>query len=154
MPNGAASEPAKAFEAFTPWLNQVDEIVICGDTDLPGRTLVKHLSDYFGTRSLHVVLPGDCKDISDVLAAYGAEVVRQIIDSAHSVRASDIITVHERETEIMNVLHGEFDHGYQVGQGPLTDHVLHPTDQGGLIIATGKANAGKTDPMYTYQSKA
>lgn len=147
MPNGAASEPAKAFEAFTPWLNQVDEIVICGDTDLPGRTLVKHLSDYFGTRSLHVVLPGDCKDISDVLAAYGAEVVRQIIDSAYSVRASDIITVHERETEIMNVLHGEFDHGYQVGHGPLTDHVLHPTDQGGLIIATGKANAGKTDFM-------
>lgn len=147
MPNGAASDPAKAFEAFTPWLNQVDEIVICGDTDLPGRTLTKHLSDYFGTRSLHVMLPGDCKDISDVLAAYGAEVVREIIDSAHSLRASDIITVHERETEIMNVLHGEFDHGYQVGHGPLTDHVLHPTDQGGLIIATGKANAGKTDFM-------
>lgn len=147
MPNGAASDPAKAFEAFTPWLNQVDEIVICGDTDLPGRTLVKRLSDYFGTRSLHVMLPGDCKDISDVLAAYGAEVVHQIIDSAHSLRASDIITVHERETEIMNVLHGEFDHGYQVGHGPLTDHVLHPTDQGGLIIATGKANAGKTDFM-------
>jgi len=38
---------------------------------------------------------------------------------------------------ILNVLHGEYDHGYDVGYGPLTDHVFHPTDQGGLIIETG-----------------
>ena len=91
------------------------------------------------------VLPGGCKDISDVLVAYGADVVREIIGSACPHRTSDIITVSERADEIMNVLNGNYDHGYDVGYGPLTDRVFHPTDQGGLIIATGKPNSGKTD---------
>ena len=48
VPNGAASDLSKGFEAFRPWLDRVQELVICGDSDLPGRTLVKHLADYFG----------------------------------------------------------------------------------------------------------
>lgn len=143
--NGAAVDPKKMFEAFIPWLDQVDEFVICGDTDLPGRTLVKQLTDYFGARSLLVRLPGDCKDINDVMTIYGPDVVREVIHSASPVRSADIVTVNERQSDIMNVLHGEYDHGYEVGYGPLTNHVFHPTDQGGLIILTGKPNAGKTD---------
>ena len=73
----------------------MQELVICGDSDLPGRTLVKHLADYFGTRCLFTVLPGGCKDISDVLVAYGADVVREIIGSACPHRTSDIITVSD-----------------------------------------------------------
>ena len=145
VPNGAASDLAKTFEAFEPWLDQVRDIVICGDRDLPGRTLIKHLTDYFGARSLLTTLPGDCKDISDVLATYGSNVVREIIESAEAQHTSDIITVSERTNEILDALHGEYDHGYDVGYGPLTDHIFHPTDQGGLIITTGKPNSGKTD---------
>ena len=145
VPNGAASDLAKTFEAFEPWLDQVRDIVICGDRDLPGRTLIKHLTDYFGARCLLTILPGDCKDISDVLATYGINVVREIIESAEPQHTSDIITVSERSNEIMDALHGEYDHGYNVGYGPLTDHIFHPTDQGGLIITTGKPNSGKTD---------
>ena len=141
VPNGAASDLSKSFEAFEPWLDQVRDIVICGDTDLPGRILVKHLTDYFGARCLLTTLPSDCKDISDVLATYGVEVVREIIETARPQHTSDIITVNERADEILNALHGEYDHGYE----PLTDHVFHPTDQGGLIITTGKPNSGKTD---------
>lgn len=145
VPNGAASDLSKGFEAFRPWLDRVRELVICGDSDLPGRTLVKHLAGYFGTRCLFTVLPGGCKDISDVLVAYGADVVREIIGSACPHHTSDIITVSERADGIMDVLNGNYDHGYDVGYGPLTDRVFHPTDQGGLIIATGKPNSGKTD---------
>lgn len=145
IPNGASSELHKAFEAFIPWLKQADEIVICGDTDLPGRVLTKHLADYFANRCLFTTLPADCKDISDVLALYGADTVHDIIDSACARHTADLVTVDEREEEIINVLHGNYDHGYQVGYGPLTDEVFHPTDQGGLIIITGQANAGKTD---------
>lgn len=63
-------------------MEQVRDIVICGDSDLPGRTLVKHLSDYFGATLPAHHAPGDCKDISDVLATYGIEIVREIIESA------------------------------------------------------------------------
>ena len=71
--------------------------------------------------------------------------VREIIETARPQHTSDIITVNERADEILNALHGEYDHGYDIGYGPLTDHVFHPTDQGGLIITTGKPNSGKTD---------
>ena len=145
VPNGASSDLSKSFEAFEPWMDQVRDIVICGDTDLPGRTLVKHLIDYFGARCLLTELPGDCKDISDVLVTYGIEIVREIIESARPQHTADIVTVSERANGILNVLHGEYDHGYDVGYGPLTDHVFHPTDQGGLIIETGMPNSGKTD---------
>ena len=145
VPNGAASDLTKSFEAFAPWLEQVKDIIICGDTDLPGRTLTKHLTDYFGNRCLLTTLPGDCKDISDVLAVYGVDTVRDILASARSRQTTDIVTVSERTDEVLDVLHGNYDHGYEVGYGPLTDRVFHPTDQGGLMIVTGKPNSGKTD---------
>ena len=40
---------------------------------------------------------------------------------------------------------GNYDHGYEVGMGKLTDHIFHPTSDGGLIILTGRPNSGKTD---------
>lgn len=145
VPNGASCVPEKAFEAFESWLDPVNDVVLCGDTDLPGRTLVKKLADYFGPRSLMVQLPADCKDISDVLVAYGVDTVRGIIDSAQPLSTDDIITVEERTDEILEVLQGRYDKGYEVGYGPLTDRVFHPTDLGGLMIVTGKPNSGKTD---------
>ena len=145
VPNGAASDLSKSFEAFALWFEQVKDIIICGDTDLPGRTLARHLMDYFGNRCLLTTLPGDCKDISDVLSAYGVDTVREIIASARPQHTTDIVTVNERADEVLNVLRGEYDHGYEVGYGPLTDRIFHPTDSGGLMIVTGKPNSGKTD---------
>ena len=118
VPSGAASDLGKSFEAFLPWLEQVDHIVVCGDTDLPGRTLTKRLSDYFNARCLFVTLPGGCKDIGDVMLQYGIEVVRSVIDGASVRHTTDIITVAERRDEVIRVLHGEYDHGYSVGYGP------------------------------------
>ncbi len=153
VPSGAASDLAKCFEAFTSWLDQVQDIVICGDTDLPGRTLVKHLADYFGARCLFTILPGGCKDIGDVMKLYGAEVVRSVIDDACACHTTDIITVEQRREEVINVLHGKYDHGYSVGYGPLTDRIFHPTDIGGLIIMTGMPNSGKTDFLNDLTSR-
>lgn len=145
VPNGASCVPDKAFEAFESWLAPVNDVVLCGDTDLPGRTLVKKLADYFGPRSLVVTLPADCKDISDVLTTYGADTVRSIIEAASPIATGDIITVEERAEQVLDVLNGRYDKGYEVGFGPLTDRVFHPTNLGGLIIVTGKPNSGKTD---------
>lgn len=145
VPNGASCVPEKAFEAFETWLDAVNDVVLCGDTDLPGRNLVKKLMDYFGPRSLLVRLPADCKDISDVLAIHGADTVRSIIESAQPHSTDDIITVEERAEQVLDMLNGCYDKGYDVGFGPLTDRVFHPTGLGGLIIVTGKPNSGKTD---------
>ena len=153
VPSGAASDLAKCFEAFTSWLEQVQDIVICGDTDLPGRTLVKRLSDYFGARCLFTTLPGGCKDIGDVMKLYGTGVVQSVIEDACACHTTDIITVEQRREEVINVLHGRYDHGYSVGYGPLTDRVFHPTDTGGLMIMTGMPNSGKTDFLNDLTSR-
>ena len=153
VPSGAATDLAKCFEAFIPWLDQVQDIVICGDSDLPGRTLVKRLSDYFGARCLFTILPGGCKDIGDVMLQYGIEVVRTVIDDACACQTTDIITVEQRRKEVIDVLHGKYDHGYSVGYGPLTDRIFHPTDTGGLIIMTGMPNSGKTDFLNDLTSR-
>ena len=153
VPSGAASDLAKCFEAFTSWLEQVQDIVICGDTDLPGRTLVKRLSDYFGARCLFTTLPGGCKDIGDVMKLYGSGVVQSVIEDACACHTTDIITVEQRREEVINVLHGRYDHGYSVGYGPLTDRVFHPTDTGGLMIMTGMPNSGKTDFLNDLTSR-
>lgn len=153
VPSGAASDLAKSFEAFTSWLDQVQDIVVCGDTDLPGRTLVKHLSDYFGARCLFTTLPGGCKDIGDVMKLYGTGVVQSVIEDACACHTTDIITVEQRREEVINVLHGRYDHGYSVGYGPLTDRVFHPTDTGGLMIMTGMPNSGKTDFLNDLTSR-
>lgn len=143
--NGAATDVDKCFEAFAPWLEAVREVVICGDADQPGRTLQQHLTDYFGSRALVATLPGGCKDISEVMQHYGIEAVREVVDSARYPYSGDIVGVDDIRSQVLDRLHGIYDHGYNLGYGPLTDGVLHLTDQGGLIIVTGKPNAGKTD---------
>ena len=143
--NGAATDVKKCFEAFEPWLDAVQNIVICGDSDLPGRALQKHLIDYFGAKSHTVLIPNGCKDISEVLQSYGIACVREVIDNAKPAYTNDIITIDAIAPAVVRRLHGDYDKGYNLGYGPLTDSVLHLNDQGGLIIVTGKPNAGKTD---------
>ena len=143
--NGAATDVEKCFEAFSAWLEPIRDIVICGDSDLPGRTLQKHLIDYFGARSHAVSLPSECKDISEVMQQYGWECVRETIDNARPVFTQEIVSVASIADAVVRRLHGDYDHGYDLGYGPLTDAVFHLTDIGGLIIVTGKPNAGKTD---------
>lgn len=145
LPNGASCNIRNAFEAFESWFDQSRNIVVCGDSDRPGRTAAMKLLAHFGARGLYTTLPADCKDISEVMVRYGAETVREVINSARLQHLSDIVKLDERRQRVIDVLHGHYDKGYDVGHGPLTDKVLHPTDTGGLIIVTGLPNAGKTD---------
>ena len=143
--NGAQTNIAESHEAFEEWIAQVEEIVICGDTDRPGRTMVKALLNAYTARAKVVHLSGNRKDISDVYADFGASEVRRIIQEAENVAAQDIYDLHQHEPDILEVMMGIYDKGYDVGMGMKTDHIFHPTSDGGLIILTGIPNSGKTD---------
>ena len=143
--NGAQTNIAESHEAFEEWIAQVEEIVICGDTDRPGRTMVKALLNAYTARAKVVHLSGNRKDISDVYADFGASEVRRIIQEAEDVAAQDIYDLHQHEPDILEVMMGIYDKGYDVGMGMKTDHIFHPTSDGGLIILTGIPNSGKTD---------
>lgn len=143
--NGAQTNIAESHEAFEEWIAQVEEIVICGDTDRPGRTMVKALLNAYTARAKVVHLSGNRKDISDVYADFGADEVRRIIQEAEDVAAQDIYDLHQHEPDILEVMMGIYDKGYDVGMGMKTDRIFHPTSDGGLIILTGIPNSGKTD---------
>ena len=143
--NGAQTNIDESHEAFEEWIAQVEEIIICGDTDRPGRGMVKALFNAYTARAKVVHLSGNRKDISDVYAAFGANEVRRIIQEAEDVAAQDIYDLHQHEPDILEVMMGNYDKGYDVGMGMLTDRIFHPTSDGGLIILTGIPNSGKTD---------
>lgn len=143
--NGAQTNIDESHEAFEEWIAQVEEIIICGDTDRPGRGMVKALLNAYTARAKVVHLSGNRKDISDVYADFGASEVRRIIQEAEDVAAQDIYDLHQHEPDILEVMMGNYDKGYDVGMGMLTDRIFHPTSDGGLIILTGIPNSGKTD---------
>lgn len=143
--NGAQTNVEESHEAFEEWIRQAEQIVICGDTDRPGRALVSQLLEQYKSMARVTSLPRGKKDISEVYAAFGAEEVRRIIDEAQLVTAENIFDLEEHADGIMQYMMGHYDHGYDVGMGKLTDGIFHPTDAGGLIIITGIPNSGKTD---------
>lgn len=143
--NGASTNIEESHEAFDEWIQQAGEIIICGDTDRPGRRLVKLLIEQYQTRAKVTTLPQGKKDISEVYEAFGSREVQRIISEAQGISDADIYDLSEHKEDILDIMMGNYDHGYEVGMGGLTDGIFHPTSEGGLIILTGRPNSGKTD---------
>lgn len=143
--NGASTNIEESHEAFDEWIQQAGEIIICGDTDCPGRRLVKLLIEQYQTRAKVTTLPQGKKDISEVYDAFGSREVQRIIAEAQGISDADIYDLSEHKEDILDIMMGNYDRGYEVGMGGLTDGIFHPTSEGGLIILTGRPNSGKTD---------
>lgn len=143
--NGASTNIEESHEAFDEWIQQAGEIIICGDTDRPGRRLVKLLIEQYQTRAKVTTLPQGKKDISEVYDAFGSLEVKRIIAEAQGISDADIYDLSEHKEDILDIMMGNYDRGYEVGMGGLTDGIFHPTSEGGLIILTGRPNSGKTD---------
>lgn len=143
--NGASTNIEESHEAFYEWIQQAGEIIICGDTDRPGRRLVKLLIEQYQTRAKVTTLPQGKKDISEVYDAFGSQEVKRIIAEAQGISDADIYDLSEHKEDILDIMMGNYDRGYEVGMGGLTDGIFHPTSDGGLIILTGRPNSGKTD---------
>ena len=143
--NGASTNIEESHEAFDEWIQQAGEIIICGDTDRPGRRLVKLLIEQYQTRAKVTTLPQGKKDISEVYDAFGSREVQRIIAEAQGISDADIYDLSEHKEDILDIMMGNYDQGYEVGMGGLTDGIFHPTSDGGLIILTGRPNSGKTD---------
>ncbi len=143
--NGASTNIEESHEAFDEWIQQAGEIIICGDTDRPGRRLVKLLIEQYQTRAKVTTLPQGKKDISEVYDAFGSREVQRIISEAQGISDADIYDLSEHKEDILDIMMGNYDRGYEVGMGGLTDGIFHPTSEGGLIILTSRPNSGKTD---------
>ena len=149
VPNGAQADPKTYMKPFEEWLDPVSRVIICHDEDKAGYEMMHKVSDYFREhmgKSVGVThLPYGYKDISELLAAKGDEAVKKVIDGVR-FRDSKLLVFAKTIAGVMiDVLKGKFDHGYGTGFGELTDRHLWLTNEGGLIVVTGKPNSGKTD---------
>lgn len=148
IPNGAGNKPETCFAPFMGWLQQVKRVIICGDQDKAGRVMKRNLKAFFEQMQIRVAIAtmsSGCKDIADVNISFGLDEVRRVIDSAPFPANSDIIHVGSIRRNVKDYLLGQYDHGYSVGYGEYTDQHFWLTDEGGLIIVTGRPNSGKTD---------
>jgi len=149
VPNGAQATPETYMEPFREWMQTVSRVIICHDEDSPGYDMMHSVSDYFHRRLGKPVgvtrLPYGCKDISDMLYVKGWKGVREVIDAVRFTSSRELVYPAAIAPDVIDVLNDVYDHGYGTGFGPLTDRHLWLTDEGGLIVVTGKPNSGKTD---------
>ncbi len=87
----------ESHEAFEEWIAQAEEIIICGDTDRPGRRLVKAPDRAIPRPAPRLPrLPQGKKDISEVYEAFGSrEVQTNHSRSAGDQAAPDIYDLSE-----------------------------------------------------------
>ena len=148
--NGAQTDHAKSFEAFTEWLEPVQTVILCGDQDKPGRAMTDALAAYFVSKRVKVCrwdqrIYG--KDITEVRQRNGDETALRLVEEAQEVVRQDIedFRTPQAQEAVVQAARGQYDHGYAVGIGPATDRVFRLNGQGGLVIVTGVPGTGKTD---------
>ena len=149
VPNGAQAKPESYMDPFVDWMKPVSRVVICHDEDKPGYEMMHNMRDYFHDKLGKAVgetrLPHGFKDVSDTLETKGDEAVVNTINSVEFPDSDQLVYSASIASDVLDVLNGVYDHGYGTGFGELTDRHLWLTDEGGLMVVTGKPNSGKTD---------
>lgn len=148
--NGSQTDHAQSFGAFGEWLRPVRTVVVVGDQDMPGRKMADALADYFANKTVRVARWDQRylgKDISEVYQLKGEDVARALVLDAEVVARQDIEDYDTPEAQRLAIESGlgHYDHGYDVGIGPITNSHFRLAECGGLAIFTGTPGTGKTD---------
>ena len=139
--NNVVSVPSGAkdfswIENCWDWLQQIDEFILFGDTDEPGREMTEKLIVKLGEDRCRV---GDnkYKDANELLYREGKDAVRNAIESARRVPKAGVVNVAEIKRK-----RGEV-YGIPTGFKSL-DRKLEDTQLGELTIWTGRSGDGKS----------
>lgn len=139
VPNGCT---ARTWQPLCyEWVEKFPEIIIFGDNDEAGRTMIEHIESAFTSKKIRVVRPMDYlgeKDANDILRKFGKDAIVKAVQNAQvkevdavkplaSVKAVDL-------TSMPKILTGIHD----------IDRVIGGMYLGHLIILTGKRGEGKS----------
>ena len=143
---GKDSDPERSLKPFRQWLDPLKRVIVCCDNTHAGRTMRNSLRQLLSRDySVGMVRLDVALDFTSLYVAGGKEAVQRTILTTRFTTSSEIVYVGSRTAGVKEVLRGNYDHGFPTGMGPLTDRHLMLTDEGGLIVVTGKPNCGKTD---------
>lgn len=77
-------------------LKNKEKIILAVDNDGPGQNLLNDLADRLGrAKCWWVKYPKGCKDLNDVLMAFGIDMVRQVIDDARPMKIEGLYKLSE-----------------------------------------------------------
>lgn len=150
VPDGAPSADAQTFttkfdflHGAEPLFEKYDWIVLCGDDDAPGKTLINELSRRIGKDKCMVVeWPDGCKDANDVLMKKGAEQLYLCLKEAKLIPIDGIKDVNSLWDSVMESLEWPEYGGVQLGWENAKDKFK--VEEGQLTIVTGIPSHGKS----------
>lgn len=97
VPNGA--EDLNWIESNWDFLEQFKSIVLCGDSDAPGREMVREVIQRLGQHRCSVVtLPDDCKDANEVLYKHGTDALMTSVSSAKEIPVAGLLRLADVES--------------------------------------------------------
>lgn len=151
VPDGAPSEDATNFrtkfdflKSAGPIFEKYKQVVICVDTDGPGRKLEQELVRRIGPEQCKKAnLPKDCKDANDVLIKHGVNAVRHLVFDATPYPVSGIIEANEVLPDVIDI----YDNGLRRGAstGWLSVDQYYTVKVGEMTIVTGIPGSGKSN---------
>lgn len=151
VPDGAPSSESQNFQTKFDFLKNSDavlkkfqKVVICVDTDGPGKILEAELVRRIGVeRCFKAEMPKDCKDANDVLLRHGKAAVRRLALEAKPYPVSGLIAARDALPEVEYLYQNGVDRG--VSTGWLTLDKLYTVKVGEMTIVTGIPASGKSN---------
>lgn len=148
VPNGASATKNAQLEyldnCFEYFLNK-EKVYLVVDNDGAGKKLEEELARRIGYEKCYVVkYPDGCKDSNEVLVKYGADVLKEMIESAQKYPLYGEVRMDDMYESIVDFYENGYPEGYACGVSlEFDDHLkFYP---GQLTIVTGIPGSGKSE---------
>ena len=145
VPNGASKGNAKLeyLDNCWPYFQHMKKVVIATDGDEAGLMLREELARRIGKEICYFVeYPEGCKDSNEVLVAFGADKLNEIIRNAKQYPIEGVFTANDLSEEIDYIFSNGYPKGDKIGYTDFDK--LISWRKGELTIVTGTPGAGKS----------
>ena len=136
------------------WLEKFNQIILFGDSDEPGVKMISEIMSRLGedrcmipkeypeliVNGKHCNKP--CKDANEILACYGPEGLKALVDACEPAPIKGVIEVAS--------IQRKQEHFVSMSKIPKLDEMLNGFVEGGVTILTGKRGSGKSTIGSTF----
>lgn len=125
-------------------LQQFSDIVVCYDSDAPGRKGAAEVARRLGVERCRMVeWPTECKDANDVLLAYGPKTLSECINAAAPIPIEGTCEVMTLMPDIQRHYSGEVERGVSTGWANVDKY--YTVLPGEWTVVTGIPGHGKSE---------
>jgi twinkle protein len=150
VPDGAPAVGTKDYASKFDFLLSAEgalatmkTIILAGDADGPGQTLMAEMARRLGPeRCKYVAWPEGCKDANEVLLRHGVSTLTHCLDVALPWPVSGIVSVDELYDSVLHMKAHGIERGLSPGWYSLAQ--LYTVRAGEMTIVTGIPSHGKT----------